>query len=130
MAVIAYLDTHVAAWLAFGEQHKLSRAAAAAVQTFSLRISPMVFLELEYLYEVQRTILPAVQVAAKLQAELDVDICDFPFNKLAFTALGESWTRDAFDRVIVAHARANGRAPLITSDRKIRANYAEAIWGS
>jgi PIN domain nuclease of toxin-antitoxin system len=128
VAVIAYLDTHVAAALAQGEQRKLPRAARQIIQKRSLRISPMALLELGYLYEIHRTVVPAVQVAAKLQAELGVEVCDFPFSKIAYAALGESWTRDAFDRTIVAHARANGTAPLITSDRKIQANYAEAVW--
>ena len=128
MALIVYLDTHIAVWLAQGEQRKLTGAAQQAAKRGLLRISPMVLVELQYLYEVKRIIVPAVQVAAKLQAELSVEICDFAWSKVAYAALGESWTRDAFDRFLVAHARANGRASLITADRNIRANYDESVW--
>ena len=37
-------------------------------------------------------------------------------------------TQDPFDRFIVAHAKANGFARLITNDEKIRANYSLAVW--
>jgi len=37
------------------------------------------------------------------------------------------WTRDPFDRLIVAHAiKAN--CNLLTKDEKIRKNYAHAVW--
>jgi hypothetical protein len=36
------------------------------------------------------------------------------------TALDEGWTRDPFDRVIVAQARTNGYAPLVSSNEEIR----------
>lgn len=42
-------------------------------------------------------------------------------------ALKESWTRDPFDRLIVANAKAAG-APLITKDERIRKHYRRAIW--
>jgi hypothetical protein len=32
------------------------------------------------------------------------------------------------DRVIVAHVRSNGYAPLVTSDVKIHAHYPNAVW--
>ena len=85
-------------------------------------------MELEYLYEIQRSKQPALQIAAKLQAELGVEICDYPFSKIAYAALGESWTRDTFDRIIVAHAKANGMAPLITADEHMQAHYSQAVW--
>jgi PIN domain nuclease of toxin-antitoxin system len=39
----------------------------------------------------------------------------------------QSWTRDPFDRLIVANALAND-APLITKDEEIRRNYSRSIW--
>ena len=38
------------------------------------------------------------------------------------------WTGDPFDRVMVAHAMANGGSPLVTSDREIRKHYSPAVW--
>ncbi len=127
-ALIAYIDTQVSLWLVQGKPQKLSAAARKAVDRYRLRISPMVLLEFEYLYEIRRIAFRSVQVAAKLQAELGVEVCDYPFPKVAYAALGESWTRDAFDRVIVAQAKANAMAPLITADETMRAHYAPAVW--
>jgi PIN domain nuclease of toxin-antitoxin system len=45
-------------------------------------------------------------------------------------AVGKStfaWTRDPFDRLIVANAMADG-APLITADETILANFRDAVW--
>ncbi len=42
-------------------------------------------------------------------------------------AMTLSWTRDPFDRVIVATADLHG-APLLTRDERIRENYPAAVW--
>ena len=115
-------------WLVQGKTRKLSSPARKALDRYQLRISPMVLLEVEYLYEIRRTIVDALRTHAKLQAELGVEICDYPFPKVAYAALGEKWTRDAFDRMIVAHAKANGMAPLITADELMHAHYPQAVW--
>jgi PIN domain nuclease of toxin-antitoxin system len=39
----------------------------------------------------------------------------------------QTWTRDPFDRIIVAQARLRG-APLLTKDRTIQTHHAEAFW--
>ena len=126
--MIAYLDTHVAVWLAEGVTRKLPAAARRVIDRCSLRMSPMVVVELEYMHELGRGKLNAVQASAKLRAELGVEVCEYPFAKVAYAALHEKWTRDAFDRVIVAHARANASAPLLTADERIREHYEQAIW--
>ncbi len=40
----------------------------------------------------------------------------------------ESWAREPFDRLIVAQAKVNGFAPLITADATIRKQYPRAVW--
>ena len=47
-------------------------------------------------------------------------------SALITQALREKWTRDPFDRLIVANAKAAG-APLITKDERIRKHYRRAI---
>lgn len=126
--LIAYLDTHVSLWLVEAKKEKLSQAARRAIERYDLRISPVVLLELEFLYEIRRAPIAAVAASAKLQAELGVEVCTYPFPKIAYAALSETWTRDAFDRLIVAHAKANGAAPLISADERIREHYKPAIW--
>lgn len=88
----------------------------------------MVLLELEFLFEKKRAFQPASHVMDKLRSELHVEVCPLPFPSVAHTALSEKWTRDPFDRLIVAHARANRMAPLISSDRQIRQNYPGTVW--
>ena len=55
-----------------------------------------------------------------------IRVCNYPFGLVMDQALREKWTRDPFDRIIVAHARAR-KAPLITSDRNILRHYDLAI---
>jgi len=126
--VICYVDTQVAVWLNEGNPAKLSQKALSLIQTSDLRISPMAVVELAYLYEIRRIILKPQEILVKLNAEIGLTVCDYPFPAIAEMALGETWTRDPFDRIIVAHARSNGAAPLLTSDGAIRANYDHARW--
>jgi len=88
----------------------------------------MAVVELQYLYEIRRIVVTPQDILVKLNAEIGLNVCDHPFPIIAETALGETWTRDPFDRIIVAHAKANGVAPLLTKDEMIRANYHNARW--
>jgi PIN domain nuclease of toxin-antitoxin system len=69
-----------------------------------------------------------LDLAKQLRTQIGVRICDHSFADLAETALFETWTRDPFDLMIVAHAKANGFAPLVTADQNIRQNYPKAVW--
>jgi PIN domain nuclease of toxin-antitoxin system len=126
--VICYVDTQVAVWLNEANLAKLSQKALSLIQTSDVRISPMAIVELQYLYEIQRIIIKPQEILVKLNAEIGLTVCDYPFPIIAEMALGETWTRDPFDRIIVAHAKANGAAPLLTKDEVIRANYHNARW--
>ena len=125
----AYLDTHVAVRLAHGELSRVSQAAIDTIARMNLLISPMVLLELEYLFELKKeTRLSADDIQRKLEYELGVRVCKLSFATIAKIASGEKWTRDPFDRIIVAHAKANGLSALISADRLILQNYPRAIW--
>ena len=126
--MIAYLDTQVMVWLAEANVAKLSKKALALIRTADLRISPMVLVELRYLHEIRRIVVTPQEILLKLNSEVGVEVCGHPFPIIAEVALGERWTRDPFDRLIVAHAKANGSAPLITKDEAIHAHYANARW--
>jgi PIN domain nuclease of toxin-antitoxin system len=126
--LICYVDTQVAVWLAEANLAKISRKALSLIQTADLRISPMAVVELQYLYEIGRIVVTPQDILVKLNAEIGLNVCDHPFPIIAEIALGETWTRDPFDRIIVAHARANSVAPLLTKDEVIRANYRNARW--
>ena len=126
--MICYVDTQVAIWLNEANLAKLSQKALSLIQAADVRISPMAVVELEYLYEIRRIIVRPQDILVKLGAEIGLTVCNHPFPAIAEMALGESWTRDPFDRIIVAHAKSNGAAPLVTKDELIRANYPNARW--
>ena len=125
--MIAYLDTHAVIRLAQG-RGRIGRDAAKLIQQADLLISPMVLVELEYLYEIGRLTLPSKDVLRKMEHELGLHLCDLPFADVAQAALDEKWTRDAFDRFIVAQARLNGLAPLISSDEETAKHYPRTVW--
>lgn len=127
-ALIAYLDTHVAVWLAEGTLGRQSRRALSLVGRSDILISPMVALELEFLYELKRSALRARDVLLKLEHETGARVCDLSFPEITNSAIDEKWTRDPFDRVIVAHAKANGWAALVSADETIARHYARTVW--
>jgi PIN domain nuclease of toxin-antitoxin system len=126
--VIVYIDTQVAVWLAEANLAKISRKAISLIHSGDVRISPMAVIELQYLFEIRRIIVPPSEILMKLNVEIGLTVCDYPFPIIAESALGQGWTRDPFDRIIVAHAKANGAAPLLTSDLMIQDNYSNARW--
>jgi PIN domain nuclease of toxin-antitoxin system len=77
----------------------------------------MVLLELQHLYALN-----------EVDTQIGLKVAEASFSAVFHTALFETWTRDPFDRVIVAHARTDGHAPLATLDSKIRDNYPRSVW--
>jgi PIN domain nuclease of toxin-antitoxin system len=127
MATVTYLDTHVVAWLYGAARAELSAAAEETLRDQDLRISPMVRLELQYLYELGRVGSPAGPVLDALSTALGITVCRASFPAVVARAEGETWTRDPFDRLIVAQAALN-EARLVTKDAVIRQNYGRAVW--
>jgi PIN domain nuclease of toxin-antitoxin system len=125
---VTYLDTCVVVWLFGGETEKLSKAAAEGIRDAEeLLVSPAVVLELQFLHDIKRARAAALKVVGRLATDIGLAICRLPFADVVERALDQAWTRDPFDRLIVAHARAND-APLITRDARIRRNYPRSIW--
>ena len=115
-------------WLCQKQLDKLTSRAITAIEASELLISPMVLLELEYLYELKRIIQPPQALLSQLGSQIGLQVCDHSFSAVVQTAILETWTRDPFDRIIVAHAKSNGYASLITSDSKIRESYPKTTW--
>jgi PIN domain nuclease of toxin-antitoxin system len=123
-----YLDTHVVAWLFAGETERLSSSAAELIRSDDdLLISPIVCLELQYLFEVGRTRVPGREVVATLAEDIGLKLCDRPFSSIVGIAEKLAWSRDPFDRIIVGQASLRGD-PLVSKDETIRAHYARAVW--
>jgi len=64
---------------------------------------------------------------AALRQSIGLEVADVSVAELADTAIGLTWTRDPFDRLIAAQAIV-ADAPLITADRTILANLPLATW--
>jgi PIN domain nuclease of toxin-antitoxin system len=126
--LIAYLDTNVLFWLCENQLARISQPALDALNRHDLLISPMAMVELTYLHEIGRSRRVAQDIVRQLREQLGMQVCDHSFADVAETATFESWTRDPFDRMIVAHAKANGYSPLVTADEKIRQYYPRAVW--
>lgn len=124
-----YLDTHVVAWLFAGKLDLFPEGARRRLEESDLLISPMVALELEYLFEIQRTTEPAPVVIDELQRKIGLKVCDLPFPAVITEAQRQRWTRDPFDRVITGHA-ALRKLPLMTKDEIIREHYSHAVWAA
>ena len=115
-------------WLYVGEQNKLSDFVQSIIaQEFVLACSPIVKLELQYLYEIGRITDQPNAILTDLSQRIDLNICKKDFSLIIAQALGLSWTRDVFDRLIVANAMIDQNI-LLTKDQKILANYANAKW--
>ena len=122
-----YLDTHVVVWLYSGQTERLSTRAASLINRERVGVSPVVLLELQYLREIGRITAAPQAIIADLKRRLGLAVEDRSLETVMERALGLAWTRDAFDRLIVAQAALDS-AELVTSDRLIRKHYPKAIW--
>ena len=52
METIAYLDTHLVVWLYAGQVELIPHSVREILENSNLLLSPMVDLELEYLFEI------------------------------------------------------------------------------
>jgi PIN domain nuclease of toxin-antitoxin system len=127
-AVSSYLDTNVVIFLHSGDAARLTQRAVEQIESADLLVSAMVMLELEMLYEKGTIGYTASRILADLNLQIGVSVCQLPMAVVMISALRVKWTREPGDRIIVANAMANNEAPLITSDRRIKEQYRNAIW--
>jgi PIN domain nuclease of toxin-antitoxin system len=127
VAPVIYLDTHVVAWLFAGRIDLFPAPVRSLLDTEDLLISPIVELELQYLYELERVLQPGAVVVDTLESEIGLNRCGLPFRQVVAASLHNDWTRDPFDRIIVAQAQTR-RTPLLTKDDEIRDHYPDAVW--
>lgn len=114
-------------WLYEGADHRVPQRARDLLAAEQAFVSPMVELELTYLYEVGRVTEPATAPLSALRRTIGLQIADLSLAALVQAATGITWTRDPFDRMIAAQAVA-ANVPLVTADRTIRHNLPLAIW--
>ena len=75
-----YLDTHVVTWLYESKLKKFPKSLLLMMAKNELLISPMVILELTYLYEIKRVQELSNKVIDTLNKTIDLNICDLPYS--------------------------------------------------
>jgi PIN domain nuclease of toxin-antitoxin system len=126
-AVVIRLDTHVVVWLYTGEAERLSELARTALESEPAVVSPVVQLELTHLHEIGRLNVTGADIVGDLRGRIGLALSEQPLITLVHAAAGLTWTRDPFDRLIVADALAAG-TPLLTKDEAILQHCDLAWW--
>ncbi len=121
------LDTHVVVWLYTGEIDKLSRTVIKMIESHLPITSPTVQLELTYLHEVGRLSVSGAEIIDDLRERIGLQLSDATLTAIVQAAASLNWTRDPFDRMIVADAMV-ASAQLLTKDTTISANCPLAVW--
>ncbi len=122
-----FLDTHVVIWLYANTIHKIPTQVQKQLNENELLIAAGVELEIELLYEIGRIKEPSHTILQYLNAHLGIKTSDISFHRIVEEAKTIKWTRDPFNRMIVANASIF-QLPLITKDEFILKNYPLANW--
>src|SRR6478609_8530813 len=99
-----FLDTHALVWLYEGLLEKFPQKIRNKLDSLELFISPMIKLELDLLYEIGRINKTGMEIWGYLHPHLGVNISKVDFYEVVEEAQHMIWTRDPFDRLIVANA--------------------------
>ncbi len=127
MEKLVYLDTHAVVWLYAGELSLFPKEARRLMEDKPLVISPIVLLELQYLLEIGKIKTGPDKILKYLEKNIGLKVCRLEFYKIIAQAISQDWTRDPFDRLIVAHASIAG-AVLISKDESVGKHYPQALW--
>lgn len=127
MEGVIRLDTHAVVWLYTGELDRFTAAGRVLLESDRLVISPIVQLELTYLHEIERLRVGGADIVGDLGSRIGLTISDQPLLSVVHAAAGLTWTRDPFDRLIVADALA-ASCSLLTKDEAIRRHVPTARW--
>jgi PIN domain nuclease of toxin-antitoxin system len=110
---VILLDTHAAIWIA--QSHPRRRPLEKLRRLY---LSPISVLEVQFLVEAGRLRLSAGRSAAELAEDDRWRLDEPPAAKWFTRACDFGWTRDPFDRLIVAHAAVRGWR-LATADERL-----------
>jgi PIN domain nuclease of toxin-antitoxin system len=122
-----FLDTHAALFLHAGETGLFTETGRHLLEAEDLFLSPMAFLEMEYLYEIGRIRIGAKKIIEDLEADIGLRIMDKRWMDVTRAALDLTWTRDPFDRMIAAQALVE-KQRLLSKDKAILGNCKLAVW--
>ncbi|HEX2641653.1 MAG TPA: PIN domain-containing protein [Thermoanaerobaculia bacterium] len=123
----AFLDTHSAIFLWEGRIELFGSASRDLMERSTLFLSPLVRLELGLLREVGKLKVEPDAIVGSLTADCGVTMRSDPVEALIPFAMPLAWTRDPFDRLLVATALLH-QAPLVTRDARIHQHFGGAVW--
>ena len=122
-----FLDTHVIVWLYEKDISRFSKKVTEQIETNDIAVSPLVILELEYLFEIEKITEHGNTIIDYFKNRINLKVCEHSFEDVILQALDFKWTKDPFDRIITADAKLED-AVLLTKDKNILKNYNKAIW--
>jgi PIN domain nuclease of toxin-antitoxin system len=122
-----FLDTHIVIWLYEKRINLLSEKAKKYIEENDLLISPIVNMEIEYLFEIEKIKDNSETILGYLEKNIGLRVQNSDFKEIIKISLNEKWTRDPFDRIIVAHAKYMDLT-LISKDEKITKNYFRTVY--
>jgi len=124
---LIYLDTHIIVWLYGGQIERLSSKAKNLINENEIYISPIVSLELQYLFEIERIAQKSQTVLQSLSETIGLKVCEKNFYQIVKYAQQFAWTRDPFDRIIAAQAALDANT-LVTKDQNLLTHFKLAVW--
>jgi PIN domain nuclease of toxin-antitoxin system len=118
--VTLLLDTHFLIWLALESKRLANFPWLDRYRPWG--VSPVSFLEIQFLAEVGRLSVSNPEFTSTVMNDRRFIVDDISLETLVGHALRLDWTRDPFDRLLVAHSLAR-RVALCTTDRAIRSRH-------
>jgi PIN domain nuclease of toxin-antitoxin system len=119
--VTLLLDTHFLLWALKGSKRLKPYAWLERHRPWG--VSPVSLLEIQFLSEVDRLKVRQPEFADAVLDDPRFIVDEVPLLALVRHALPLGWTRDPFDRLLVAHSMAR-RTPLCTLDGSIHEHHA------
>ena len=121
------LDTHTALWLYSDRSDELTPGGRRMIEFDEVLISPIVELELTVLHEIGRFAHDGRTIVDGLSESIGARRSPVTLASVVHAANGLDWTRDPFDRLIVADAVA-ADCLLLTNDSQIHEHCDLAVW--
>ena len=114
------LDTHFLIWLVLGSKRIAEFPWLDRYRPWG--VSPVSFLEIQFLAEIGRLAVRNPEFTNAVMSDGRFAVDDIPLTGLVRYALQLDWTRDPFDRLLVAHSSAR-RIAFCTTDRGIVSHH-------
>jgi PIN domain nuclease of toxin-antitoxin system len=118
--VTLLLDTHFLIWIVLRSKRLAEFPWLDRYRPWG--VSPVSFLEIQFLAEIGRLSVRNPEFTNTVMSDPRFTVDDIPLATLVRHALRLDWTRDPFDRLLVAHSSAR-RAAFCTVDRAIRNHH-------